>query len=47
LQTQSTEYGQSHALTSITTVPEPASLPMLGAGSLLLLGWWRMRATRT
>ncbi len=38
LQTQSTEYGQSFVLTSITAVPEPATLPMLGAGALLLAG---------
>jgi hypothetical protein len=45
LQTQSTDHGQSYALTSITAVPEPASLPRLGLGALGL-GWWRTRALR-
>jgi hypothetical protein len=46
LQTQSTEYGQSFALNSISAVPEPATLPMLGTGALLL-AWRRKQAART
>lgn len=38
LQTQSTQYGQSFVLNSISAVPEPASPAMLCAGMLLLAG---------